>query len=133
MTQAQRDINRKLRILNYAKERGNIAKACRHFGTSREIFYRWKRSYESIGEEALINNKPCPQNLKLRTPKEIEEKITYLRKTYHLGPARISWFLKCYHDIAISQSGAYWVLKRNGLSRPAQQYQTVHDTDPPAL
>jgi transposase len=96
MTQAQRDINRKLRILNYAKENGNVAKTCRYFGISREIFYRWKRSYESLGEEALINNKPCPQNLKLRTPKEIEEKIIYLRKTYHLGPERISWFLKRY-------------------------------------
>ena len=117
MTQAERDINRKLRILDYAKGNSNVAKTCRHFGISREIFYRWKRAYESFGEEALINSKPCPQNIKLRTPKEIEEKVIYLRKTYHLGPARITWFLKRYHGIAISSSGVYWVLKRNGMSR----------------
>jgi len=36
MTQAERDIKRKLKVLNYAKEKGNIAKTCRHFGISRE-------------------------------------------------------------------------------------------------
>ncbi len=117
MTQAKRDISRKLRVLNYAKENGNVAKTCRHFGISREIFYRWKRAYGCFGEEALINSKPCPQNIKLRTPKEIEEKIIYLRKTHHLGPARISWFLKRYHNIVISTSGVYWVLKRSNMSR----------------
>lgn len=30
------DIRRKLRILNYAKELGNIAATCRYFGISRE-------------------------------------------------------------------------------------------------
>jgi len=38
MTQAQRDISRKLRILNHAKETKNISKTCRYFGISREIF-----------------------------------------------------------------------------------------------
>lgn len=38
MTQARRDISRKLRILNYAKAVGNISQACRHFGISRQIF-----------------------------------------------------------------------------------------------
>jgi transposase InsO family protein len=117
MTQAERDINRKLRVLNYAKVSSNVSKTCRHFGISREIFYRWKRAYESRGEDSLINSKPCPQNIKLRTPKEIEEKVIYLRKTYHLGPARIKWFLERYHGMKISSSGAYWVLKRNGMSR----------------
>ena len=93
MTQAEREISRKVKVFNYAKVSGNVSKACRHFGISREIFYRWKRAYENFGEEALINSKPCPQNIKLRTPKEIEEKVIYLRKTYHLGPARIAWFL----------------------------------------
>ena len=49
MTKAQRDIKRKLRILNYAKKIGNISKACRYYGISREAFYRWKRAYEEYG------------------------------------------------------------------------------------
>jgi hypothetical protein len=40
MTPAQRDISRKLRIFNDAKQIGNVSAACRHFGISREIYYR---------------------------------------------------------------------------------------------
>lgn len=82
MTQAQRDIRRKLRVLNYAQEIGNVARTCRFFGISREIFYRWKRAYEREGEEALINSKPCPENPSIRVPAAIEEKILHLRKHY---------------------------------------------------
>jgi Helix-turn-helix domain len=47
MTPAQCDISRKLRIFNYAKQIGNVSAACRHFDISREIYYRWKRAYET--------------------------------------------------------------------------------------
>jgi len=117
MTKAQRDIKRKLRVLNYAKDIGNVSKACRYFGISRETFYLWKRAYEQCGEKALINGKPCPENPKLRTPPQIEEKILHLRRKYHLGQLRISWYLKRYHGIKISSGGVYGVLKRNGLNR----------------
>lgn len=48
MTKAQRDINREIRILNYTQEIGNISKACRYFGISRETYYQWKRAYERM-------------------------------------------------------------------------------------
>jgi transposase InsO family protein len=117
MTKAQRGIKRKLRILTYAEEIGNISKACRHFGISREGFYKWKRAYAGSGEKGLINSKPCPENPSLRIPAEIEEKILYLRKTYHLGQLRISWFLERCHGIKVSSGGVYQVLKRNGMNR----------------
>ena len=75
---AEQDISRKLRVLNHAKEIGNIAKTCRYFGICRETFYSWRRAYATGGEAALINNKPCPENHKLRVPKHIEEKIVHL-------------------------------------------------------
>lgn len=102
MTKAQRDIRRKLRILNHAQQTGNVSKTCRYFGISRDASYRWKRALAKDGEEGLIDSKPCPENPKLRTPPEIEEKILYLRRTYHLGQARISWYLQRYHNIKIS-------------------------------
>ncbi len=94
MTKAQADINRKLRILKHGVESRNIAKTCRYFGISREIFYQWKRTYAEKGESGLINSKPCPENPKLRVPAPIAEKILYLRQIYHLGAMRISWFLE---------------------------------------
>ncbi len=51
--QAKRDIRRKLKILNHPRETGNISKTCRYFGISREIFYQWKRSYDSLGETGV--------------------------------------------------------------------------------
>lgn len=117
---AQSDIRRKLKILNHGKESGNVSKTCRYFGISRETYYQWKRSYEQHGEVGLINSKPCPENPKLRIPIHIEEKIIYLRKNYYLGQLRISWYLKRYHDISVSASGIWYVLKRNGLNKLPQ-------------
>jgi transposase InsO family protein len=117
MTPGQRDITRKLRALDYADQIGNVSKTCRYFGISRDTFYRWKRDYNQKGEQGLINSKPCPYNPKLRTPLEIEEKILYLRKTYHLGQVRISWYLKRYHEIKIAPATVYNVLKSRGLNR----------------
>ena len=120
MTQGQRDINRKLKILRHGTNTGNISKTCRYFGISREIFYQWRRTYAEKGESGLINSKPCPENPKLRVPAPIAEKILYLRQTYHLGAMRISWFLERYHGIKVSSGGVYGVLKRNGLNRLPQ-------------
>jgi transposase InsO family protein len=115
--QAKRDISRKLRILNHAIQSGNISKTCRYFGISREIFYQWKRIYGKVGEKGLINSKPCPQNPKIRVPKYVEEKILYLRRTYHFGQQRIAWYLQRYHRIKISEGGVRGVLLRHGMNR----------------
>jgi transposase len=115
--QQQRDISRKLRVLNHAKQSGNISATCLYFGISREAYYQWQRAYAAKGEAGLINSKPCPENPKLRTPKETEEKILHLRRTYHLGPLHIAWYLKRYHDITISGGGVRNVLLRHGLKR----------------
>jgi len=117
MNQAQRDICRKLRILQHAQQTKNVSITCRYFGVSQDSFYRWKKDDQSNGEQGLINSKPCPQNPNLRTPKDIEDKILYLRKNYHLGQLRIAWYLDRYHQIKISQGGVYGVLKRHGLNR----------------
>lgn len=68
MTKAQRDIRKKLRVLQYAADIGNIAKTCRYFGISRETFYVWQRTLATQGEAGLVNKKPCPENPSLRTP-----------------------------------------------------------------
>ena len=43
-SQARRDIRRKLKFVNYAKNIGNETKASLKFGKSGEIFYQWKRA-----------------------------------------------------------------------------------------
>ena len=112
MTKEQRNIKRKLPVLVHAKETGNVSKTCRYYGISRQIFYKWKRVYSRFDKQALINSEPFLENLSLWTSYEIEKKIIYLRKNYHLCPKRISRFL----DRNISSSSVYSVLKGNGMS-----------------
>ncbi|MCG6167223.1 helix-turn-helix domain-containing protein [Leptospira sp. FAT2] len=116
---SQRCIQKKIKVLNHAKESQNVSKTCRHFGISRETFYQWKKAYETYGEEGLIDKKPgfrpgaCPW----RTNKDTEEKILHLRRTYHFGPQRISWHLERYLSIKITAAAVYYVLKRNGMNK----------------
>ena len=42
---------------------------------------------------SLANRKPAPRNPANRTPLEIVEKVLHLRRTYHLSPLRIVWYL----------------------------------------
>jgi hypothetical protein len=45
-------------------------------------------------------------------------KIIYLRQHYHVGPAKIAMYLKRYHQVQISSSGVWRILKRLELNRP---------------
>jgi len=85
----ERAVKRKVRILKYADELGNISKACRYFGIPRSIFYVWRNAYRANGEESLRCKKPIPKNQPNRTPIAVAEKVLYLRRKYHLGPIRI--------------------------------------------
>ena len=116
---AKRIVARKLKVLAHAQETGNVAKTCRYFGISRETYYQWKRTLTLKGESGLLNNRPGfkPGTCTWRIQGELEEKILHLRKTYHLGPQRISWYLMRYHAIKVTATGVYSVLKRNGLNR----------------
>ncbi len=76
----ERIVKHKIKVLNYADEIGHVTQACRYFGISRDTFYRWRRQYTELGEEGLINSKPCPENPSIRVAPIIEEKILYLRK-----------------------------------------------------
>lgn len=118
--QAESDIRKKLKVLEHGEQSGNISLTCRYFGISRDTYYRWKREYESEGETALINSKPCPENPSIRVKPDIEEKILYLRRHYHFGQLKISWYLKRYHNMSVSPTGVYGVLCRHGLNRLPQ-------------
>ena len=41
----------------------------------------------------------------------------HLRRTYHLGPIRIVWYLERYHDIRVCDATVYRTLKRHGMNR----------------
>jgi len=117
MTNDQREIQRKLRVLRHAETIGSVAKTCRYFGIGRASFYRWKTAYRERGVAGLVNARSVPHRHPNKTPPEVAEKVLHLRRKYHLGPIRIVWYLDRYHGIKISDAGVYRILKRNGLNR----------------
>ena len=61
------------------------------------------------------------------TQTEVVEKIIWLRKHYHFGPAKIAMYLARYHDVTISTSGVWRILKRLQMNRlPASQRYQRH-------
>jgi hypothetical protein len=61
----QNVIKHKVGLLNLAAELGNVSRACKLMGFSRDTFYRYQSAMESGGVDALIDasrKKPNPRN-----------------------------------------------------------------------
>ena len=116
-------------IIHHAEEvTGNVAMTCRYYGISRQVFYVWYRRYEAEGLAGLRDRSTRPHHSPHETPSEVVGKILYLRQNYHFGPAKISMYLKRYHDVEVCKSGVWRILKRLDLNRlPASQRYKRHD------
>ena len=117
MTEDQREVRRKKRVLEYAEKHGNIITTCRRFGIARSTFDLWRDRYRQLGEAGLARRRPRSHNQPDKTPDAVVEKILHLRTSYPMGPIRIVWYLQRYHDITTSDATAYRVCKQHGLSR----------------
>jgi transposase InsO family protein len=119
---------RRLAIIRHAHEvTGNVALTCRYFGISRTLYYTWLRRYEELGVEGLRPRSRRPHTSPNATGGEVVGKIVYLRRTYHFGPQKISMYLKRYHDLQVSTSGVWRILRRLDMNRlPSSQRYRRH-------
>ena len=117
MNDQDREIQRRLRVLRHAEETGNVRQTCRYFGLARSSFYRWKVAYNHNGEAGLVKKPTIAKSHPRTIPLEVVEKVVYLRRTYHLGPVRIMWYLERYHGVKINDISVYRILCRHGLNR----------------
>jgi transposase len=125
----QRKIRHRLAVLRHAEEvTGNVAATCRYYGISRQCFYKWRNRYEEFGEEGLRDGSSKPLRSPNATSTEIVGKIIYLRQNYHFGPQKISMYLARYHEVTVSPSSVWRILKRLDLNRlPASQRYKRHE------
>ena len=75
----------------------NVARTCRHFGISRQAFYKWKRRFDACGAAGLYDRPRTPHRSPRATAREVVIKILYLRQHYHFGPGMIAAYLKRFH------------------------------------
>jgi transposase InsO family protein len=108
-------VRRKLSVLSYIKEIGNVQESCRDLGVPRSSFYRWRKAFAAHGKEGLVRRRPIARSHPRQIPPEYVEKILHLRCQYHLGPQRIAWYLERYHGFRTSCSSVYRTLKRQGI------------------
>ena len=59
MTNDQREICRKLQILEHAQISGDVSRTCRYFGIGRASFYRWRQAYQAKEEAGLRTSDQC--------------------------------------------------------------------------
>jgi len=126
----QRQAKHRLAILQHADEvSGNVAATCRYYGISRQRFYKWSRRYEAEGLNGLRDRSKRPHHMPSATNSEVIGKVIHLRQHYHFGPLKISMYLKRYHDVEISQSGVWRILKRLDMNLlPSSQRHKRHAT-----
>ena len=86
----QRIIRNRIGLLNLAEELGNVSKACRMMGVSRDTFYRYPTARNEGGVEALLEKSRRTPNPNNRVQPPIEQAVLEFSMEYPAhGPVRV--------------------------------------------
>jgi transposase InsO family protein len=103
-------------LLNLAEELGNVSRACKAMGLSRDRFYRYKAAVESGGIESLLDKSRRQPNLKNRVDDITEQAVIQQAIAYPAhGQLRVS--NECRKQgVMVSPSGVRSIWLRHGLA-----------------
>ncbi|QGN22314.1 IS481 family transposase [Elizabethkingia anophelis] len=108
-------IKSRLGLLSLAEELGNVSRACKYLGYSRETFYRYKDLFAEGGESALKDMNRRVPNIKNRIDPEIEKRVVaFAIENPAFGQNRASNELKK-EGVFISPCGVRCVWLRHDL------------------
>lgn len=115
MTINEKIIKNKQGLLNLAEELGNVSRACKVMGFSRDTFYRYKSAMEEGGIESLIDQNRHKPNLKNRIDERTEKEVVFMAtENPALGQVRVSNELRK-KGVFISAAGVRCVWIRYNL------------------
>ncbi len=108
-------IKHKAGLLNLAEELGNVSKACKIMGFSRDTFYRYQELAQEGGVDALIDRSKRKPNVKNRVDDAIEKAVLdYAINQPAHGQHRTSNELRK-QGIFVSGSGVRSIWVRHGV------------------
>lgn len=111
----QNVIKHKVGLLNLAAELGNVSRACKVMGFSRDTFYRYQSAVEAGGVEALIDANRKKPNLRNRVDSAIEDAVAaFALEQPAYGQVRVSNELRK-RGIFVSPSGVRSIWLRRDL------------------
>src|SRR5579863_6257566 len=114
-------IKNKVGLINLAQELGNISKACKIMGYSRETFYRYQEAVEQGGVEALLEKTRRKPNLENRVDEAIERRVVKYATDFPThGQLRTSNELRK-EGVIVSPSGVRSIWLRNNLANKKQR------------
>lgn len=112
----QNVIRHKIGLLNLATELGNVSKACKVMGLSRDTFYRYQNAVAEGGVEALFDGNRRKPNPKNRVEEATETAVlAYATEQPAHGQVRTSNELR-QRGIFVSPSGVRSIWLRNDLA-----------------
>ncbi len=120
-------IKNKVGLLNLAQELGNISKACKVMGFSRDTFYRYQNAVEEGGVESLINKSRRKPNVKNRIDPTIEDAVIKLAIDEPAwGQVRVSNELRK-QAISVSPAGVRNIWLRHDLENMKKRLKALEE------
>lgn len=109
-------IKHKVGLLNLAEELGNVSKACKVMGLSRDTFYRYKAAVEEGGVDSLFDQTRRKPNIKNRVEDKVEQAVVEYAVEYPAhGQHRASNELRK-RGLFVSGSGVRSIWVRHSLA-----------------
>ena len=120
-----RIVKHKVGLLNLADELGNISKACKMMGVSRETFYRYKEAVNDGGVDALLEKSRRAPNHKNRVDQPVEAAVVvYAIEEPAHGQVRVSNELRK-RGVFVSPSGVRSIWLRHNLANLKQRLKAL--------
>jgi transposase InsO family protein len=120
-------IKNKIGLLNLAEELGNVSRACRVMGYSRDTFYRYKSAKEEGGIQALFDANRRKPNLKNRVDEGTEKMVVQVAFDYPaFGQARAANELRK-QGVFVSPAGIRCIWLRNGLESFKKRLRSLEE------
>lgn len=121
MTHSDIVYDRRVRLIQYAAECGNVSHACRVFGVSGKSYYQWLKTASQYGASALLpKGRRRPHQPNAMSPEEVSAILAEAVARPTLGPRSLLRHLKA-RGVHRSASGVAKVLHRHHLGTARQR------------